>query len=111
MGNKVNPVVAIVVVAIVLVVAGFALFRSAMGSSAGSDKDKGDTVKVATQALMRTGGDTSKMTPDEKEAYQAAMKKGLIQNPNMLPPPGGSNAGGYNPMAGYGGAPRGGAGQ
>lgn len=89
--NREVPVTAAVIAIIVLVlIAGLLLMRAGTGKSAAvgaGGQVSAEVVKKAQDALTRTHGDKSQMTPDERTAFDAAVKAGRVMDPTMTAPP------------------------
>jgi hypothetical protein len=97
MQKEVNPGVFIGAIAVVVLIAGFFVYRAIVGNVSSAPSDIGGRLM---KVMERTGGDVNKMTPDEKKVYDEAVKTGYYR-------PGGSSghmssSGGPN-VPGYGG--------
>jgi hypothetical protein len=76
MKKEVSPVVAIVVIVIAVVVAGFYLWRAWSGGKSSETSDIGTQVNAVIQKLGREyGGDISKLTPEERAVLDSAIKR------------------------------------
>ncbi len=84
MKKEVSPVVAIVVIMIAVVVAGFFLWRAWSGGRSTQVSDIGMEVNTVIQKLSREyGGDISKLTPEERAVLDKAMKQGYPLPPGL----------------------------
>jgi hypothetical protein len=87
MNRNVPAGVAIAIVAAVVVGGVLALVLTGWSGSQSAQlsMSREKLLATASSAMSRTHGDTSKMTADEKAAYEEALKHGLINNPYRSP--------------------------
>lgn len=84
MKKEVSPVVAIVVILIAVVVAGFFLWRAWSGGKSTQVSDIGMEVNTVIQKLSREyGGDINRLTPQERAVLDKAMKQGYPLPPGL----------------------------
>ncbi len=84
MKKEVSPVVAIVVILIAVVVAGFFLWRAWSGGKSTQVSDIGMEINTVIQKLSREyGGDINKLTPQERAVLDKAMKQGYPLPPGL----------------------------
>jgi hypothetical protein len=81
MKKEINPAVMFGVIAAVLIVAGLVGYRVIAGNVSSSPSEMGQQL---SSIMARTGGDTSKMTPEELKIYDKAVESGYYR-------PGGSS--------------------
>lgn len=94
MKKEVSPVVAIVVIVIAVVVAGFYLWRAWSGGKSAQVSDIGTEVNTVIQKLGREyGGDINKLTPEERAVLESAMKQGYPLPPGLQAQLSGSRGG------------------
>lgn len=76
MKKEISPAVAVVVILIAVVVAGFFLWRAWSGGKSTQVSDIGMEVNTVIQKLSREyGGDINKLTPQERAVLDNAMKQ------------------------------------
>ena len=84
MKKEVSPVVAIVVIVIAVVLAGFFLWRAWSGGRSTQVSDIGTELNTVIQKLSREyGGDINKLTPDERAVLDKALKQGYPLPPGL----------------------------
>ncbi|GBC96440.1 hypothetical protein HRbin16_02244 [bacterium HR16] len=94
MKKEVSPVMAIVVILIAVVVAGFFLWRAWSGGKSAQVSDIGTEVNTVIQKLGREyGGDINKLSPEERAVLDRAMKRGYPLPPGLQAQLSGSSGG------------------
>lgn len=84
MKKEISPTVAVVVILIVVMVAGFFLWRAWSGGKSGEVSDIGMEVNTVIQKLSREyGGDINKLTPEERAVLDRAMQQGYQLPPGL----------------------------
>lgn len=84
MKKEVSPVVAIAVIIIAVLIAGFYLWRAWSGGKSSQVSDIGTEVNTVIQKLSREyGGDINKLTPQERAVLDKAMKQGYPLPPGL----------------------------
>lgn len=100
MKKEVSPVLAVVVVLIAVIIAGFVLWRAWSGGKSGQVSDIGQEVNAVIQ---KARGDLSKLTPEDRAVLERAMKQGYPLPPGLQAQLTGSGGGapvsGTTPMA------------
>lgn len=80
MKKQVSPVVATVVILIAVIVAAFFLWKAYRGEKSGEVSDIGQQVNAVIQ---KSGGDVSKLTPEDRAVLERAMKEGYPLPPGL----------------------------
>ncbi|MCS6829518.1 MAG: hypothetical protein RMM08_02635 [Armatimonadota bacterium] len=84
MKREIPSTVAVVIIVIALLVAGFYLWRAWSGGKTGEVSDIGMEVNTVIQKLGREyGGDISKLTPEERAVLDRAMQQGYQLPPGL----------------------------
>lgn len=100
MKQQVSPVVATVVILIAVIIAGFLLWKAYRGEKTGEVSDIGHRVNAVIQ---KSGGDLSKLTPEDRAVLEEAMKQGYPLPPGLQAQLRGGSGGapdtGVTPMA------------
>lgn len=100
MKQQVSPIVATVVILIAVLIAGFLLWKAYRGGKTGEVTDIGQRVNAVIQ---KSGGDLSKLTPEDRAVLEEAMKQGYPLPPGLEAQlrggGGGTPATGVTPMA------------
>ena len=76
MKKEISPGVLIGVVAAVVLVAGFFLFKAIVGDKSDAPSDMAQQL---TRVLEKSGGDPSKMSPEDKKIYDKAVETGYYR--------------------------------
>lgn len=96
MKKEISPAIMFGTIAVVLVVAGFFIFKAISGDKSNAPSEMGQQL---TKIMDRTGGDTSKMTPEEQKIYDKAVESGYYRpggNSGRMSSTGQPNAPGYS---------------
>ncbi len=80
MKKEVSPVLAIAVVVIAVLIAGFFLWRAWSGGRSTEVSDIGQEVNAVIQ---KARGDISKLTPEDRAVLERAMKQGYPLPPGL----------------------------
>lgn len=80
MKKQVSSVVATVVILIVVIIAGFFLWRAYRGEKTTAVSDIGQRVNAVIQ---KSGGDLSKLTPEDRAVLEEARKQGYPLPPGL----------------------------
>lgn len=72
MKKQVSPVVAVVVILIAVILSGFFLWKAYRGEKSGEVSDIGQRVNAVIQ---KSGGDLSKLTPEDRAVLEEAMRQ------------------------------------
>ena len=76
MKKEISPATMFGVIAAVAAIAGFVVYRAIAGNVSSSPSDMGQQL---SSVISRTGGDTSKMTPEELKIYEKAVDSGYYR--------------------------------
>jgi len=100
MKKEVSPVVATVVILIAVLIAAFLLWKGYRGEKTAQVSDIGQQVNAVIQ---KSGGDLSKLTPEDRAVLERAMKQGYPLPPGLQAQLSGGGGGtpvsGVTPMA------------